>query len=60
MQMACYMIAPRFAVPAMSPSTASSPRTLLLQSAWTRLAGAVLLSALLGSGVFWALQPVAG
>lgn len=45
--------------PAMSSSLFSTPRTLLLQSVWTRLAGALLLSALLGSGVFLALQPVA-
>ncbi len=43
----------------MSSSPFSTPRTLLLQSAWTRLAGALLLSALLGGGVFLALQPVA-
>ena len=43
----------------MSSTPVFTPRTLLLQSAWTRLIGA-LLSALLGAGVFLALQPVAG
>lgn len=42
------------------PSTPlPTPRTLLLQSVWTRLAGALLLSVVLGAGVFLALQPVA-
>lgn len=44
----------------MSSTPVFTPRTLLLQSAWTRLIGALLLSALLGAGVFLALQPVAG
>lgn len=44
----------------MSSSLFPTPRTLLLQSVWTRLAGALLLSALLVAGIFLALQPVAG